>query len=248
MPDILKQFGLLGRNISYSFSKGYFAKKFSETNVDNCSYENFDIQEITDFPEIITKTPNLIGLNVTIPYKEVVIPYLNKLSKNATEIGAVNTIKFNKNGKSKGYNTDYFGFMESLKPLLQKHHKKALILGTGGASKGVAFALKKLDIEFLFVSRSEKENVISYDQLDKKTFDEYQIIINCSPVGTSPNIEAFPLIPYDYFTNEHIAYDLIYNPEETQFLKKAKAKGAQTKNGLDMLVFQAEKSWEIWNK
>lgn len=245
---IERQFGLLGRNINYSFSKGHFAKKFSDQHLDNCSYENFDIQEITEFPEIIIKTPNLIGLNVTIPYKEVVIPYLDKLSKNATEIGAVNTIKFSKNGKSKGYNTDYFGFMESLKPLLQKHHKKALILGTGGASKGVAFALKKLDIEFLFVSRTEKENGISYEQLDENLFKEYQIIINSSPVGTSPNIEAFPLIPYDHFTNEHIAYDLIYNPEETQFLKKAKAKGAQTKNGLDMLVFQAEKSWEIWNK
>jgi shikimate dehydrogenase len=249
MPEIsLKQFGLLGRNISYSFSKGYFAKKFSNNNLKNCSYENFDIPEITDFPEIITKNPNLIGLNVTIPYKEVVIPYLDKLSKNATAIGAVNTIKFTKNGKSKGYNTDYYGFKESLKPLLQKHHKKALILGTGGASKGVAYALKELSIDYLFVSRSRKENVISYEQIDENTFKEYQIIINCSPVGTSPNIEAYPLIPYDYFTSEHIAYDLIYNPEETQFLKKAKTQGAQTKNGLDMLVFQAEKSWEIWNK
>jgi shikimate dehydrogenase len=249
MPDIsLKQFGLLGRNISYSFSKGYFTKKFTEENLTNCSYDNFDIPEITDFPDIIIKNPDLIGMNVTIPYKEVVIPYLDELSEKAASIGAVNTIKFSKDGKSKGYNTDYFGFTESLKPLLQEHHKKALILGTGGASKGVAYALKELNIDSLFVSRSEKENVLSYDQINENTFAEYQIIINCSPVGTSPNIEAYPLIPYEYFTHKHIAYDLIYNPEETQFLKKAKTQGAQTKNGLDMLVFQAEKSWEIWNK
>jgi shikimate dehydrogenase len=249
MPKIsLKQFGLLGRNISYSFSKGYFTKKFVTENLLNCSYDNFDIPEITDFSKIIKQNPDLIGMNVTIPYKEVVIPYLDELSEKAASIGAVNTIKFSKDGKSKGYNTDYYGFMESLKPLLQKHHKKALILGTGGASKGVAFALKELEIDYLFVSRSQKDNVLSYDQISAKTFDDYQIIINCSPVGTSPTIDAYPLIPYEYFTPKHIAYDLIYNPEETQFLKKAKAKGAQTKNGLDMLVFQAEKSWEIWNK
>jgi shikimate dehydrogenase len=249
MPKIsLKQFGLLGRNISYSFSKGYFTKKFVTENLLNCSYDNFDIPEITDFSKIIIQNPDLIGMNVTIPYKEVVIPYLDELSEKAASIGAVNTIKFSKDGKSKGFNTDYYGFMESLKPLLQKHHKKALILGTGGASKGVAFALKELEIDYLFVSRSQKDNVLSYDQISAKTFDDYQIIINCSPVGTSPTIDAYPLIPYEYFTPKHIAYDLIYNPEETQFLKKAKAKGAQTKNGLDMLVFQAEKSWEIWNK
>ena len=242
-----KQFGLLGRNISYSFSKGYFTKKFATENIKNCSYENFDIPEITDFTEIIKKNPAVQGLNVTIPYKEAVLPFLDELSEKAKSIGAVNTIKFTKNGKAKGYNTDYFGFMESLKPLLQAHHKKALILGTGGASKGVAFALKELNIDYLFVSRSEKENGITYDQIHASTFDEYQIIINCSPVGTSPNVEAYPLIPYHYFTQQHIAYDLIYNPEETEFLKKAKNQGAQTKNGMDMLVFQAEKSWEIWN-
>ena len=249
MPEISKkQFGLLGRNISYSFSKGYFTKKFTYENLKNCSYENFDIPEINDFPEILFKNPDLIGMNVTIPYKEVVMPYLDELSKKAASIGAVNTIKFTKNGKSKGYNTDYYGFMESLKPLLQTHHKKALILGTGGASKGVAYALKELNIDYLFVSRNEKENGITYNQINANTFDDYQIIINCSPVGTSPNIEGYPLIPYEYFTDKHIAYDLIYNPEETQFLKKAKNQGAQTKNGYDMLLFQAEKSWEIWNR
>jgi len=248
LKSIQKRFGLLGRNINYSFSKGYFIEKFKSENFEGCTYENFDIQEISAFPEIIKNTPDLKGLNVTIPYKEAVIPYLDKLSKKAAKIAAVNTIKITKKGKLKGYNTDYYGFMESLKPLLQPHHKKALILGTGGASKGVAFALEELGILYTFVSRQAKENAIDYNQINAKTFDEYQIIINSSPVGTSPNIEAFPLIPYEYFTPKHIAYDLIYNPAETQFLKKAAAQGAQTKNGLDMLIFQAEKAWKVWNK
>ena len=248
IDTIPKRFGLLGRNINYSFSKGYFTKKFTTENLAECTYDNFDIQEITAFTEIIKNNPELKGLNVTIPYKEVVIPFLDKLSKKAALIGAVNTIKISKKGKLKGYNTDYYGFMISLQPLLKAHHKKALILGTGGASKGVAFALDELGIDYTFVSRKAKANAIAYNQINASTFDDYQIIINSSPVGTSPNTEASPLIPYDYFTKKHIAYDLIYNPEETQFLKKAKAHGAQTKNGMDMLVFQAEKAWEIWKK
>ena len=248
LDTIKKRFGLLGRNINYSFSKGYFTEKFNNENFEGCTYENFDIQEISSFPEIIKNNPDLKGLNVTIPYKESVIPYLDKLSKKATEIGAVNTIKFTKKGKLKGYNTDYYGFKKSLKPLLQSHHKKALILGTGGASKGVAYALKELEIPYAFVSRGAKENAISYDRINSTTFDNYQIIINSTPVGTSPNIDAFPLIPYEYFTEKHIAYDLIYNPAETQFLKKAAAQGAKTKNGQDMLIFQAEKAWKVWNK
>jgi len=250
MLDIIrKRFGLLGRNISYSFSKGYFTDKFSSDSLfEGCTYENFDIPEIAAFPEIIKNTPNLMGMNVTIPYKELVMPHLDQLSKIAAEIGAVNTIKFTKKGELKGYNTDYYGFMKSLEPMLQPHHKKALILGTGGASKGVAYALKELGILYTFVSREAKEGVIEYQQINATTFDNYQIIINSTPVGTSPNIGAFPLIPYEYFTEKHIAYDLIYNPPATQFLKKAAAKGAQTKNGQDMLIFQAEKSWEIWNK
>jgi shikimate dehydrogenase len=247
MDQSKRLYGLIGKNISYSFSKKYFTEKFVLGNLVECTYENFDLQNIEEFPNLIANNPDLIGLNVTIPYKEAVLPFLDELSEKAKSIGAVNTIKFTKNGKAKGYNTDYFGFMESLKPLLQAHHKKALILGTGGASKGVAFALKELNIDYIFVSRSEKENGITYDQIHAATFDEYQIIINCSPIGTSPNVEAYPLIPYHYFTQQHIAYDLIYNPEETEFLKKAKNQGAQTKNGMDMLVFQAEKSWEIWN-
>jgi shikimate dehydrogenase len=249
MTDIVrKRFGLLGRNINYSFSKGYFTDKFNNENFEGCSYENFDIPEINFFTELVKNNPDLKGLNVTIPYKEAVIPFLDKLSKKATEIGAVNTIKFTKKGKLKGYNTDYYGFKKSLKPLLKPHHKKALILGTGGASKGVAFALDELGILYTFVSREAKENAIDYGRINATTFDNYQIIINSTPVGTSPNTEAFPLIPYEFFTEKHIAYDLIYNPAETQFLKKAKEQGAQIKNGLDMLIFQAEKAWKIWNK
>nr|WP_315211125.1 shikimate dehydrogenase [uncultured Flavobacterium sp.] len=248
VDTVRKRFGLLGRNISYSFSKGYFTNKFNNENFEGCTYENFDIPEIAAFPEVIKNTSDLKGLNVTIPYKETVIPFLDKLSKKAELIGAVNTIKITKKGKLKGYNTDYYGFKKSLEPLLQPHHKKALILGTGGASKGVAFALDELDIPYTFVSREAKENGIDYDRINATTFDNYQIIINATPVGTSPHVDAFPLIPYEFFTEKHIAYDLIYNPAETQFLKKAKQQGAQIKNGLDMLIFQAEKAWKIWNK
>ncbi|CAI2767661.1 shikimate dehydrogenase family protein [Flavobacterium collinsii] len=249
MIDILRRrFGLLGRNISYSFSKGYFAEKFSDEVFAGNSYENFDISEINYFTELVKNNPDLKGLNVTIPYKEQVIPFLDKLSKKAALIGAVNTIKFTKSGKLKGYNTDYYGFKKSLEPLLEPHHKKALILGTGGASKGVAFALDELGILYTFVSREAKENMIDYNLINATTFDNFQIIINCTPVGTSPNIEACPDIPYEFFTDKHIAYDLIYNPAETEFLKRAKKKGAIIKNGHDMLIFQAEKAWKIWNK
>jgi len=245
---VRKRFGLLGRNISYSFSKGYFTEKFGNENFGGCTYENFDIQDISTFPKIIKNTLDLKGLNVTIPYKETVLPFLDKLSKKATVIGAVNTIKITKKGKLKGYNTDYYGFKKSLEPLLKEHHKKALILGTGGASKAVAFALQELKIPYTFVSRETKENAIDYDRINATTFDNYQIIINSTPVGTSPNVDLFPLIPYKYFTEKHIAFDLIYNPAETQFLKKAKENGAQIKNGLEMLNYQAEKAWKIWNK
>jgi shikimate dehydrogenase len=247
MEIIKKQYGLLGRNINYSFSKGYFTEKFDNEHFAGCTYENFDIQDINAFPEIIKNNPDLKGLNVTIPYKETVMPFLDKLSKKAFVIGAVNTIRITKKGKLKGYNTDYYGFKKSLEPLLQPHHKKALILGTGGASKGVAFALDELDILYTFVSREAKENAIPYNLINATTFDNYQIIINSSPVGTSPNTEISPAIPYEYFTEKHIAFDLIYNPAETQFLAKAKAKGAIIKNGLDMLIFQAEKAWKVWN-
>jgi len=245
----MKKLGLLGRNIGYSFSRNYFTDKFKNEGLANAFiYENYDIDTIEKFPEILKNTPNLIGLNVTIPYKEAVIPFLDELSEDARQIGAVNTIEITPQGKRMGHNTDYYGFMESLKPLLQNHHKKALILGTGGAAKAVAFGLKKLEIKSIFVSREAKENTITYNQINAQTFDEYQIVINCTPLGTSPKTELFPDIPYEHFTPNHIAYDLIYNPEKTEFLKKAEIKKAVIKNGYDMLMFQAEKAWEIWNK
>jgi shikimate dehydrogenase len=240
------QFGLVGKNISYSFSKGYFGEKFQKLSLADYSYENLDFQTIEEFPEFIKKNPILSGLNVTIPYKEAIIPYLDKLSKKAREIGAVNTIKITKSGKLKGYNTDYFGFKKSLELLLNSNHKKALILGTGGASKAVAYALKQLGIPYLCVSRNPNEDTIGYNQLSENTFKEFQIIVNCTPVGTFPNIDSCLDIPYEYFTKNHIAFDLIYNPTETMFLKKAKKQGATIKNGLEMLALQAEKSWEIW--
>lgn len=243
-----RQFGLIGKNISYSFSKKYFTEKFAMGNLDGYTYENFDLQSINEFPAVIKNNPDLAGMNVTIPYKETIIPYLDKLSKNATKIGAVNVIRFTKNGKLKGYNSDYFGFMKSLEPLLQTNHKKALILGTGGASKAVAFALDRLGILYTFVSREEKPGMIDYDRINPTTFDNYQIIINCTPLGTFPNVKECPNLPYQFFTEKHIAFDLIYNPEETQFLKKAKKKGAIIKNGAEMLKLQAEKAWKIWNK
>ena len=239
-------FGLVGKNISYSFSKGYFGEKFEKLNLLDYSYDNLDIQNIEDFPEFIKQNPTISGLNVTIPYKEAIIPFLDKLSKRATEIGAVNTIKITKSGKLKGFNTDYIGFQKSIDPLLNVNHKKALILGTGGASKAVAYALKQLGIPYLFVSRTAIGDAIGYNQINEKTFEEFQIIINCTPVGTFPNTNTCPEIPYEYFTSNHFAFDLIYNPAETLFLKKAKEQGAIVKNGLEMLTLQAEKSWKIW--
>ncbi len=243
-----KKFGLLGKNISYSFSKKYFSEKFSNELFNKYTYENFDIPTIEEFTSILKKNPYIKGLNVTIPYKESIIPYLDTLSETAFKIGAVNVIRFTKKGNLKGYNSDWYGFKKSLAPLLQPHHKKALILGTGGAAKAVAFALEEMGIFYTNVCRENIENHIEYSQVNSTTFNNYQIIINCTPVGTSPNIEEFPPIPYEFFTERHIAFDLIYNPEETEFLKKAKKKKAIIKNGYQMLVFQAEKAWKIWNK
>lgn len=244
----MKVYGLVGKNIDYSFSKKYFTERFANTNAEDCVYQNFDMEIIDDFVSLVKNNPDLSGLNVTIPYKQSILPFLHSLSKKATLIGAVNVIRFKKNGELKGYNSDYFGFKKAMKPLLQEHHKKALILGTGGSSKAVAFALEELDVPYVFVSRNSQINCIPYDRINATTFDNFQIIINCTPLGTTPNIKEYPPIPYQFFTEKHIAFDLIYNPEESQFLQKAKQNGAVTKNGMEMLVFQAEKAWKIWNK
>ncbi|ULC60672.1 shikimate dehydrogenase [Flaviramulus sp. BrNp1-15] len=244
----MKKLGLLGKNISYSFSRAYFKKKFEEENIQNVSYDNFDIVSIDIFPSIIQNTKDLKGLNVTIPYKEQVIPYLDKLNKKAKAIGAVNTIKITKKGKLVGYNTDCYGFKNSLKPFIKSHHKKALILGTGGASKAIAFSLKELGISYKYVSRKLSKGIdFSYDTLDESDIKNHQVIINCTPLGTYPNIDDCPNIPYEGITNHHILFDLIYNPEETTFLKRGKEKLATTINGLNMLKLQAEKAWSIWN-
>ena len=240
-------FGLLGKNISYSFSRGYFTEKFKKLNLNTNKYLNFDIPSIQDFP-LILKDKSIKGCNVTIPYKEEIIPFLDKLDKTAKKIGAVNTIKITKKGNLKGYNSDVVGFENSIKPLLKKHHKRALILGTGGASKAVAFALKKNNIKYRLVSRKPSgKKEISYEDLTENLMSKYQIIINCTPIGTSPDIHKSPNIPYQFLTDKHLLFDLIYNPEITAFLSKGKEKGAIIKNGYEMLALQAEESWRIWN-
>lgn len=243
-----KIFGLLGRNISYSFSRKYFSEKFKLLELHNYEYVNFDIDAITNITKVIDiNKPFLKGMNVTIPYKEEVFPFLHKIDKKAKKIGAVNTIKITKKGKLKGYNTDEYGFRKSLKPLLKKYHKKALVLGTGGASKAVAYTLEKLKIKYKFVSRNAKENGFLYDEINEKIVQEFVIIINCTPLGTHPNIDTCPDIPYKCLTKKHLLYDLIYNPSESLFLQKGKEQGAVIKNGLEMLELQAEKAWKIWN-
>lgn len=243
----MHKLGLLGKNISYSFSRSYFKNKFEKEHIKNVSYENFDIDDIHLFPNLIKNTQGLKGMNVTIPYKEAVIPFLDKLDSKAKEIGAVNTIKIDKNKTLVGYNTDCYGFKKSLQPFLKPHHQKALILGTGGASKAVAYALKKLGIKFLYISRQAKNGVdLTYDQLTPNIIEAHTLIINCTPLGTFPNVQNCPNIPYEGITKDHILYDLIYNPEETTFLKRGKQQLATTINGLDMLKFQAEKAWQIW--
>ena len=242
-------YALVGKNISYSFSKGYFTNKFKELGLDSTEYVNFDIKEIKELPlKIKAHKKHLKGMNVTIPYKLDVFNYLDKIDKKAQKVGAVNTIKISKKGKLKGFNTDVYGFKKSLKPLLKNHHKKALILGTGGASMAVAYVLKKLNIKYKFVSRDPKgKKQIAYQDLTKKIIKSHHLIINCTPLGTHPNVSDCPDIPYQFISKEHLLFDLIYNPSETTFLRKGNEKGSVIKNGLEMLEQQAEKAWEIWN-
>ncbi|MDO1500022.1 shikimate dehydrogenase [Winogradskyella maritima] len=242
------KFGLVGKNIDYSFSRGYFAQKFKTEALPH-SYVNFDLNHIEDIITVFESTENLKGLNVTIPYKETIIPYLDRLSKKAKAIGAVNTIRFTKTGKRIGYNTDCYGFKKALKPHLKSHHKKALILGTGGASKAVAYTLGNLGIAFKYVSRTSKgSNTLSYDSLSNSIVKDHRIIINCTPLGTFPNVEDCPNIPYEGISEHHILFDLIYNPEVTSFMQKGLQNYATVLNGLEMLKGQAEKSWAIWNR
>lgn len=240
------KFGLVGKDISYSFSRGYFAEKFKQLGLDNHSYVNFDLPEIEMFEKLLPNNPEVKGLNVTIPYKQAVIPFLTRLDSKAEKIGAVNTIKVENDGLT-GYNTDFYGFQKSIEPFIKKHHKNALILGTGGASKAIAFVFEELDIPYNFVSRNPKKNQLSYQDLDKVVLKNFTILVNCTPLGTHPNVEQKPDIPYKYLSEKHLLFDLIYNPEKTTFLLEGESRGASICNGHHMLEFQAEKAWEIWN-
>ena len=249
----MRTYGLLGFPLSHSFSQKYFLEKFARENISDCEFKNFSIENINNFPDLIKNNPSIRGLSVTIPHKQNVIKFLDSIDESAKEIGAVNCIKRWKtedgSWKTKGYNTDIFGFENSIKLLLQQHHHKALILGTGGASKAVAFVLKKLKIEFIFVSRNQNQvSSIRYQDLNEEIISSHHLIINTTPLGMFPNINECPDIPYEFISSKHFLYDLTYNPEESLFLKKGKEQGAQIKNGLEMLHQQAEKAWEIWNK
>lgn len=249
----MDKYGLIGKDISYSFSKHYFASKFEREQIGNTSYTNFDSQTIEEVQEYLLN-PKINGFNVTIPYKEVVIPHLDHLDIDARNIGAVNTIKRTQAGELIGYNTDYIGFKDSLlehcEDLLNTlpMPKKALILGTGGASKAVLYALNTLGFTCTYVSRSKSDAVISYSDLTTSVIASHALIVNCTPLGTSPDINAFPDIPYHYLNESHILYDLIYNPKKTRFLEKGEKQGATIISGFRMLELQAEASWEIWNK
>ncbi|MBW8684243.1 shikimate dehydrogenase family protein [Chitinophaga rhizophila] len=242
----MKVYGLIGYPLSHSFSKGFFAEKFAREGIKECIYESFPIPAIDELSTLMAQQPQLQGLNVTIPYKEVVIPYLDELSPAAAQIKAVNCIHF-KDGRRIGYNTDAIGFKRSLEPLLTPHHNKALVLGTGGAAKAVQFVLESLHIPYQLVSRQASDSTISYEQLDAPTMASHTLIINTTPLGMYPNVDAAPAIPYDLLTERHLLYDLIYNPVVTTFLQKGADKGATIKNGHEMLILQAEASWEIWN-
>jgi len=242
------KFGLVGKNISYSFSQKYFTEKFKQLGLNSYKFRNYDIPEIEEFPFILYhREEDFKGLNVTIPYKQSVIKYLDEIKGDALKIGAVNTIKITDDNLLIGYNTDVYGFQKSIEPLLKNHHKKALILGTGGASKAIAFTFEKLGVEYTFVSRNVGENSMLYSLLTEQIIAENTIIVNCTPLGTHPDIENAPNIPYNFISEKHLLFDLIYNPLETKFLREGKKRGAIIKNGLEMLEFQAEKSWEIWN-
>jgi shikimate dehydrogenase len=241
----MAKYGLIGKNIGYSFSKTFFTSKFTQENRLD-TYVNFDIESIHMLKEIIRDNSTLKGLNITIPYKETVIPLLDSLDKEAKNIGAVNTIKIHRDGTLEGYNTDHYGFSKSLSDFFPLKAKTALILGTGGAAKAIAYVLKTLDFEYQYVSRTKTKTTLAYHELNKDIILNHYLIINCTPLGTFPKVEELPNIPYQFLTSDHLLFDLIYNPRETAFLKMGQAKGARGSNGLKMLEYQAKKAWSIW--
>ena len=244
-----KIYGLIGYPLTHSFSQNYFNQKYRNENID-AEYVNFEIPDIGDLMEVISENPNLHGLNVTIPYKEQVIPYLDEIDEDAAQIGAVNVIKFIRNKNSvifKGYNSDIIGFCDSIAPLLTPNRNKALILGTGGAAKAVYHGLKKLGVEPIYVSRNKQEGMLTYGELTNDIMAEYKVIVNTTPLGMYPRMDECPNIPYQCLTKEHLCYDLLYNPDVTLFMKRAEENGAEVKNGLEMLLLQAFAGWNIWN-
>lgn len=246
----MDKYGLIGYPLVHSFSISYFNEKFESEGID-AVYENYEIPTIEQLPDVLDTNPELRGLNVTIPYKEKVISYLDSLSPEASEIGAVNVIKVEHKGKKtvlKGYNSDVIGFTRSIEPLLDSYHKKALILGTGGASKAIEFGLRSLKLETLKVSRTGKDGAIRYTDITPEMMKEYNVIVNCTPCGMFPHADECPDLPYEAMDYHTLLYDLIYNPDETLFLTKGKKQGAVIKNGLEMLLLQAFASWEFWNK
>ena len=246
----MDKYGLIGYPLGHSFSKNYFNEKFENENID-AEYINFEIPSIDALPEVLATNPELRGLNVTIPYKEKVISFLDSVSPEARAIGAINVIKVEHKGNEtilKGYNSDVIGFTKSIAPLLKRHNKKALILGTGGASKAIDYGLKSLGLETVKVSRYERPGTIQYSKITPEIIKEYNVIVNCTPCGMYPNIEECPELPYEAMTEKNILYDLIYNPDQTKFMKLGAKQGATVKNGLEMLLLQAFASWEFWNR
>ena len=242
----MRRFGLIGKTLKHSFSQNYFTQKFASEGIADCSYENFELSSASEFPSLIDNNPDIEGLNITIPYKEEVLLFLHKKNKIVAQIGACNCIKI-VDGELFGYNTDAIAFQRSLEKKIQSHHQCALVLGSGGASKAVQFALKEMGIDFLIVSRNKKTNQLGYEDVGEEVIHDHQVIINTTPLGMYPNIDQDPPIPYDAITSKHLLFDLTYNPEKTKFLQQGEARGAQIMNGYEMLVSQAEESWRIWN-
>ncbi|MFN8251970.1 MAG: shikimate dehydrogenase [Ferruginibacter sp.] len=243
----MKVYGIIGFPLGHSFSQKYFTAKFIREGIENCRYDVFPLQDIADFPALLKANPALCGLNVTIPHKQSVIPYLDDITNLPKDISACNCIKINR-GKLSGFNTDIIGFEKSLTPLLKQYHNKALILGNGGAAEAVKFVLMKLGIAFKVVSRTlHNDSHLTYDNLNRQILDEHLLIINTTPLGTYPDVNYFPEIPYEYVSSRHYLFDLVYNPEKTIFLQKGAERGALIQNGYDMLLIQAEAGWDIWN-
>ncbi len=246
----MKLFGLIGNPLSHSYSQAYFNRKFQINNLTDCDYRLFQLNSITEILNLINNHPDLLGLNVTIPFKKKVVDYMDELSLEASETNAVNCIKIERSETKpflKGYNTDVYGFAKSLQPVLESRPTKALILGSGGSAGSVAYVLKSMEIGYQIVSRNPvTPDQIRYETLTREIVQEHHLIINTTPVGMFPNIAQSPDIPYEWITPEHLLFDLVYNPEQSQFLQKGKAMGAKVNNGLEMLHLQAEKSWEIW--